>query len=178
MSIKYRVKNMDSIVTALRNIYKDVTRSEVELTKIAQFLRDRVVAETRKGNDLTQGGRKQPPLSEGYIDYRVRVDRGEEGVRGDPTFFKVNVSNLTLTGQMLDSIEYKITPSQNKIVIEPTGVRDDGLRNVDVAMELANRSTRLAPRGRKFLGVDDRGYKRVRALVVEAIRRMALRKGL
>lgn len=173
MSIKYRLKNMDPIIKAIRELYSDIAHQESSLDGIGKFVRDRIVAETRKGNDLTKGGIKQPPLSEGYIQKRYKLKSGV-----DKTFFRPSLSNLTLSGQLLDSIEYKITVSQSKIVISPTGVRDDGMRNEALAQELADRSTRLAPRGRHFLGLDDRGYKRIRAKIIEAIRRMAEKKGL
>jgi hypothetical protein len=83
-----------------------------------------------------------------------------------------------LTGQLLNSIDYSIKAEDKKIVIEPTGARSDGKTNKEVAEELATRKTRLAPRGRKFLGLDERGFQRIRNLIVEAIRRLALKKGL
>lgn len=200
--ISYRVKNIDSVFNAVRAIYEDLTQRREEVEKIARFTRDRIVAETRKGNDLTNNGSKQPELSEGYIAWRrtlanrsralERVSEGSQKKKDlglvakitartptpDSTFFSPSRSNLTLTGQLLSSIEYRINPERRSIIIEPTGSRDDGKSNKEVAEELATRKTRLAPRGRKFLGLDDRGFQRIRNLIVEAIRRLALKKGL
>lgn len=197
--ISYRVKNIDSVFNAVRSIYNDLTTQTEELDKIGKFTRDRIVAETRKGNDLTRNGAKQPELSEPYIAWRKGVvsarkiesgthkrgdfERaarisGKNKIQPDSTFFKPSKSNLTLTGQLLNSIEYTVKASENKIVIEPTGVRDDGKTNKEVAERLAKSSTRLAPSGRKFLGLDERGFQRIRNLIVEAIRRLALKKGL
>lgn len=200
--ISYRVKNIESVFNAVQSIYKDLTTQAEELDKIGEFARDRIVAETRKGYDLTENGAPQPELSESYIAWRrtlanrgralERVSKGSqkqkdlELVSGitertptpDSTFFRAAKSNLTLTGQLLNSIEYTVKASQKKIIIEPTGFRDDGKTNLEVAEELATRKTRLAPFGRKFLGLDDRGFQRIRNLIVEAIRRLALKKGL
>lgn len=200
--ISYKVTGIDSVFNAVRAIYDDLTTQTKELDAIGKFAKDRIVAETRKGNDLTNDGGKQPELSEGYIGYRRRLggkvkalDRVSGGSTKktdlekvstigiqtpipDSTFFRPGKSNLTLTGQLLNSIDYKVKATQKTIVIEPTGVRDDGKTNKEVAEELATRKTRLAPNGRKFLGLDDRGFQRIRNLIVEAIRRLALKKGL
>jgi hypothetical protein len=200
--ISYRVKNIDSVFNAVESIYEDLTTQANELDKIARFTRDRIVAETRKGNDLTNNGAKQPELAEGYIAWRrtlanrgralERVSKGSQKRKDlelvsritertptpDPTFFRPSKSNLTLTGQLLNSIDYTVKATERKIIIEPTGVRDDGKTNFEVAEELSKRKTRLAPFGRKFLGLDDRGFQRIRNLIVEAIRRLALKKGL
>lgn len=199
-NVTYKIKNMDSVFNAVRAIYDDLTTQADELDKIGQFTRDRIVAETRKGNDLTRSD-KQPPLSEGYIGYRRRLgqrvgslDKVASGkgsqrdvVRSmsvnkdtptpDSSFFSPARSNLTLTGQLLNSIDYEVIASEKKIIIQPTGSRNDGKTNLEVATELATRKTRLAPDGRKFLGLDDNGFKRIRNLIVEAIRRIALNKG-
>lgn len=201
-NLSYRVKNIDSVFNAVREIYDDLTTQTSELDKIGKFARDRIVAETRKGNDLTNNGSKQPALSEGYIGYRRRLggkEKALERVAGgstkksdlakvasigvktpipDSSFFSPAKSNLTLTGQLLSSIEYTVKANEKTIVIEPTGSRDDGKTNKEVAEELSKRKTRLAPDGRKFLGLDGRGFQRIRNLIVEAIRRLALKKGL
>lgn len=200
--ISYRVKNIDSVFNAVRAIYSDLTERREELDKIGKFTRDRIVAETRKGKDLTNNGDKQPELSEGYIAWRrtlasrnralERVSEGSQSKKDlglvakitertptpDSTFFKPSKSNLTLTGQLLSSIDYSVKVEDKKIIVEPTGSRDDGKSNKEVAEELARRKTRLAPRGRKFMGLDDRGFQRIRNIIVEAIRRLALKKGL
>ena len=197
--ISYRVKNIDSVFNAVRSIYNDLTQQKEELDKIGEFVRNRIVAETRKGNDLTRNGAKQPELSEGYIGWRKGVVSarkieagthkrgdfekaarisGQNKIVPDSTFFKPAKSNLTLTGQLLNSIDYRVEAKENKIIIEPTGTRDDGKTNKEVAEELATRKTRLAPSGRKFLGLDERGFQRIRNQIVEAIRRLALKKGL
>jgi len=200
--VSYKVKNLDSVFNAVRSIYSDLTQEREELEKIAKFARDRIVAETRKGKDLTKNGDKQPELSESYIAWRRSLanrnralDRAAEGSQKkrdqalamkitertpspDSTFFKPAKSNLTLTGQLLNSIEYEVKIDKKTIIIEPKGQRDDGKSNKEVAEELATRKTSLAPDGRKFLGLDERGFQRIRNLIVEAIRRLALKKGL
>jgi len=193
-NFRYKVSNINSVFNAVRSIYDELTKQREELDKIGRFARDRIVAETRKGNDLTRDGAKQPELSESYIAWRrgvislgkVRESRGtrndyEKAARisgknstvPDPTFFRPTKSNLTMTGQLLNSIEYTVKVEDSKIIIEPTGTRDDGKTNKEVAYSLAHRKNK-----RTFLGLDDRGFKRIRTVIVEAIRRLALKKGL
>lgn len=177
-NIKYKILNLDSIFDGVRAIYKEAIQQRNELENIAEFARDRIVAETRKGNDLTgNAGAKQPPLSPGYVAYRRRVQKGKgKGWGGGPLpkpdlqFFSPKRSNLTLTGELLNSIDYKVSVSSKSIIIEPTGVRSDGSTNKEVAKDLANK-------GRYFLGLDERGFQRMRKVIIEAIRRVALKKG-
>lgn len=174
-----KVTGIKSVFNAIESIFKEA--SEVKLQEIGEFARNRVVAETRKGKDLTKES-DQPGLSPGYIEYRKGLVKrwGGKFKKGqrvtehtpipDPTFFRPAKSNVTLTGQLLESIQYKIRKSEKTVIIEPTGTRDDGLTNKEVAEDLAKR-------GRTFLGLDQRGVQRIRNIVIEAIRRIALKKG-
>jgi hypothetical protein len=73
-------------------------------------------------------------------------------------------SHLTLTGQLLESLDYDIDRSKGEVVVKPTGKRDDGKTNVEVTEDLATR-------GRTYLGLDNKGIDRVRQLVIRELNR-------
>lgn len=84
-------------------------------------------------------------LSSPYIRYRERLkSRGFKfGDFGKPTS---RLSNLTLTGQMLDSL--KVSLSINGFVLEISGTRSDGESNDNIA-------TWVQEQGRPFFALTD-----------------------
>ena len=166
MMPKTKIKNVKSVFNAIEKVFKDTLQSQAMYDNIATFTQDRVVTQTRLGNDLTTGDKanKQPPLADGYVKYWKRVQEGKTKIAPDPRFFSPKRSNLTLTGQLLNSIKATVVKSKRQVVIEPTGKRDDGLTNKEVASELADN-------GRKFLGLDLIGVQRIRRMVLEVLRR-------
>lgn len=163
---KVRIKNLKSVFNAIDKVIKDTVQNQSMYNDIAKFAETRVVQQTRAGKDLTssEDGDKQPELSEGYIKFRNRVKSGKTDIKPDPQFFRPRSSNLTLTGQLLKSIRGTIVKSKRQVVVEPTGNRDDGLTNKEVASDLAKR-------GRTFLGLDKIGIQRIRRIVLDVLRR-------
>lgn len=166
---KARIKNLKSVFNAVNRTFEKTVESSDLLNNIADFAETRVKQQTRIGKQLPaiddQGGvAKQPPLSSGYIEFRKRVKEGASKIKPDSQFFRVRKSNLTLTGQLLESVRGRAIKSKRQIVIEPIGKRDDGLTNKQVASDLASR-------GRSFLGLDQTGIRRIRTLVLQVLRR-------
>jgi hypothetical protein len=87
-----------------------------------------IVKRTRLGYAVDSHGQersKLKPLSAGYVHQR----------EADPKLSAMTApkkSNLTRTGQMLDSMAV-IAVRQGSVVVGPTGSRDDGLTNAQVA---------------------------------------------
>lgn len=165
MMAKVRVKNLKSVFNAINKVFDNSIKKESFLEMVKDFATLRIQAETRKGQDLVNE-RKQPPLSPGYIEFRKRLAKGlsKEPIKVDPEFFVPSKSNLTLTGEMLSSLTGKIIKSQSSIEISVTGRRSDGKSNKEVAEDLASR-------GRKFLGLDVKGIRLIRKMVLDEIRR-------
>jgi hypothetical protein len=180
MAKKVKVKNLKEVFLGVQALYFDDTaKRQIFLNEQAKFLRDRIVAETRKGKDLSRKGVSQPPLSQGYINWRRKLKDGKapnrENIKPHPIFFSPSFSNLTLTGQLLDSVQWFVNERRKFFEIRPTGVRRNpknsfiknlffGLRNQTVANDLARR-------GRTFLGIDEKGLKRVRKAFIDEFRR-------
>lgn len=157
-----KIKNLKSVIKNMEKVFESTKESKRALDDVGEFITDRIVKETRKGKDLVNETR-QLPLSDGYKKWRRKVKSGDSSVEPSP-IMRPNVSHLTLTGELLDSLKYSIKKSKGLITIEPTGKREDGKSNANVATDLANR-------GRVFLGLDKRGVKRVRRLFLDELRR-------
>lgn len=166
MMTKVRIKNLKSVFNSIDKVLKNTVENQSMYGEIAKFSETRIVQQTRVGKDLSTGDKaeKQPELSSGYIKYRERVKSGKTDIKPDPQFFKPRKSNLTLTGQLLNSIRGTIVKSKRQVVIDPTGGRDDNLTNKEVASDLAKR-------GRTFLGLDKIGVQRIRRIVLDVLRR-------
>jgi hypothetical protein len=116
-----------------QNIVKKLEKTVAEsikkaaLVDVGVFARDLIVKRTRLGYGVEKdlGSKKRlAKLSPNYIKRRKMFESLSENTRPSR-------SNLTLTGQMLDSI---ISTAKTGIIeIKPTGRRDDGKRNADIA---------------------------------------------
>jgi phage gpG-like protein len=157
--------NLDVVLKNLREVFKDTPKNKQMLGEIGLFALDRIYRSTKSGKSLALNGQKNPSLSPGYINWRKTYD----GPKGE--FFSPTRSNLTLTGQLLNSLMLKILPDRGAVTVSPTGNRDDGeMTNQDLAKKLKNE-------GRPFLGMDETGQQRIKKLVLDEIRRQKKRKG-
>lgn len=169
MMAKTRVKGLSNVFKSIERIFEKSTQRAEFLEQIKDFAVLRIQAETRKGKDLSRDGAEQPDLSPGYIRMRERFEETGE-VKVDRTFFKTDKSNLTLTGQLLESLNGLVKPRARTVEVFVEGRRDDGQTNAAVANDLASR-------GRTFLGLDKKGVTRIRKMVLDEIRRqIRLRK--
>lgn len=118
---------------ALKNIIKRLEASVKEsisrtaLVDVGVFATELIVKRTRLGYGVEQSlGQKAKlaPLSQRYIKSRSMFD-------GLSDMTTAKRSNLTRTSQMLDSIRSVV--KGNTIEIAPSGTRDDGKRNKDIA---------------------------------------------
>lgn len=165
---KVRVKGIKSVFNSINAIFDNSIKKDSFLNMLKDFVVLRIQAETRKGKDLSRDGAVQPGLSDGYVRMREKF-QDEKSVRLSK-FFRVDFSNLTLTGQMLDSLAGKVLPRLSQIEISVSGNRDDGETNSGVAKDLASR-------GRTFLGLDVKGRVRLRKFVLDELRKqIRLRK--
>jgi hypothetical protein len=123
-------------------------------TVAAEMIRTR----TRLGYGVPENlaeRRKLKPLSERYVERRRQLaERGE--LSGDTTAKR---SNLTLTGQMLDSIR-PLSAREGEARVGPQGGRNDGLSNEDVGKYVTDA-------GRPFNFLSEVEYRRL----VDVVRR-------
>lgn len=123
-------KDLPSLRKFLDRVEREVLtkQSNTELAKAAQdIIFKRVKSGFGVTNDLSDAAirRKLKPLSPGYIEQRRK--RGVTGKFGSP-----GISNLTNTGQMLDSMTFKANNQGFRLEIPGTR-RRDGETNKRVA---------------------------------------------
>ena len=196
-----RVKNIDNVTKNIRKIFKDVKREKKLMNDIGFFTVDRIRTDARKGFLSSGGVRhKFPGLSKLTKIIRKSIGKNAPELV-DSEFFKATKSNITLTGQLLKSLKYVVTSksvfiliSGNRTKINFAGIKSKlsktksgGMRNtkgnrnasfgLDFAAAEKQASTNvevyndLASRGFGFIGLDVKGQKRVRKLVLDEFRR-------
>ncbi len=148
-------------------LQKDIQKDS--LKPIAQFTLNLIVKRTRLGYGVTKlygSKQKLKPLSPNYIDYRKKLagEKRREQRQGTISlgtktirlsdFTRATRSNLTLTGQMLESMSI-LSISRGSIKIGPTGQRKEGgPSNAQVAEFQADQ-------GRVFNKVSELEYKQI-----------------
>lgn len=150
MAKKSPVIQMKKIVDRIGKSMTEAIKSSA-LKPTADFLAEIVVKRTRLGYGVDNNYGKKTKLaalSKRYVKSRTMF----AGLNPLTTPKK---SNLTRTGQMLDSIRARTR--DGIIIIEPTGRRDDGLSNADVAM-FAHMGSKNRPK-RVFMNVSELEFK-------------------
>lgn len=129
-------KAINDLKSILNKLSKTVQESidRVTMQKVGDFTALLIVKRTRLGygvNDNFGEKKKLAGLSLNYIKARKR--------NGVDSTSSAKKSNLTKTGQMLKSVKAKYK-SKGIVIIKPTGTRDDGNTNEDIARYNAERS--------------------------------------
>ena len=131
---------------------------------LSDFILDMIYVRTRLGygvSSFNTAPRIDPNLkkvrlkkiSNAYKVFRDAARSGRrKGVVVSPDAATGKSSNLTLTGQMLNSL--KLTQATRRFIISPTGLRKDGKKNADVALWVSRA-------GRPFLDLYDLEQKKV-----------------
>ncbi|MGB0257745.1 MAG: hypothetical protein ACPGES_03740 [Coraliomargarita sp.] len=136
---------------------KNLKLSPRAMIEAKDFWIKRVQRVTRSGKYIVTGN-KLKKLSKAYIDFRRKFS----GRTGE--FFKPAKSNLTFTGQLLESLKARSNVRTQVITLFVSGRRDDGLTNKEVAEHVAEN-------GRPFLGIDQKGIDRIEQIGKRDIRR-------
>lgn len=148
MSSKPQIK-IRSIFSRINKSMKDAA-DPLNILPTAQFTIDLIVKRARLGYgvDHDEGDKFTfPSLSANYRAFRARYS----GLSGTTS---PNKSNITLTGQLLDSIDV-IRKKDGEIVIGPTGTRSgSSLTNKKLAGYLADQ-------GRPFMFVSRLEYQQI-----------------
>lgn len=177
MAFLLKTKGLDKFFAKMRSTFFSLDRQV--LTEIGQFSADRIQQFTRIGKSIASDEPQAlKPLSKSYKDFRrgkVTFWKSGKGVTiaakfrsnklnsVDTSFFKPVKSNLTFTGQLLKSIDFKVDTARNSVLIKPTGAR-----NLKVAG--------FVSRERPFMGMDRVGRERINNFVKRAIRERLNRK--
>ena len=157
-------QQIDQAIKKISNL-NDKLFSSANMNELAEKLLDQIKKRTRvaaKGVDDSGNLEKFPALSEKYVDFR----KANKENLGDGATIKK--SNVSATGQMLNSMEYEA--GKFKILFRLAGTRRKELSggkskntNAEVAGHLLDRYEKGLPGGRQFFKlskIDDKTVKR------------------
>lgn len=165
---KVRLKGVDGVIRSLNEVFKTAKKSKDMQNKIGKFVVDRNKFNARTGKSLESNKSPEslPGLKSTSKKIRARFAKDHPG-DVDTRFFRATKSNVTLTGQLINSIKYLIKDNQIFILVSGRRKRikaDDLGSNEAVYADLVKR-------GFGFLGLDETGQKRVKKIVLDEFRR-------
>lgn len=131
-------KDVAKFSKSLKDVVKKA-ESQGLLTNVAGYAIRLIVQRTRDGKGVKRPGSspyRLKPLSASYIAFR-RKNRSALS-----PFTSPSKSNLTFTGQLLNSLVLK--KGATTITITPSGIRDDGKSNAEVARRVSKARPFLA----------------------------------
>lgn len=145
-------KLQNDLTSKFKAIANSITepKNSRQLAELGQIAVDLIVKRTRLGYGVAKNGGKRfklAALSDAYVKQRKK-DRLSK-------FARPKKSNLTKTGQMLESVKV-LKVSRGVITVGPQGVRRDGISNDDLAIWNAKR------KGRSFIYLSDNEFNQLR----------------
>jgi len=184
-----KIKNVKSVLAAVEALFKDGLRKSQVYADIGKFSVERIQAETRKGRDLSNEGSPIKDTEDSTKGIKELIERGVIKMNPSrPLFFRSKKSQITQTGQLLDSLAAEIKSRSGEVVIAPSGSREPtkyvwsktgkpiDFLNQDQVQSNKGLASNLASRGFTFLGMDKKGIKRIRRIVLDEIRRIVRSK--
>jgi len=186
---KVQIKNVRSVLKAIETVLVDNIRKSDLYEEIGAFTVERVQQETRKGRDLSNEGMPIKETSPATKNIKELIERGVITIQpAKPLYFRSRVSQITQTGQLLDSLKADIDPRKGQIEVAPHGNRTATkyvwtktsmpvkfLNSGDQIESNQSLANDLSSRGFTLLGIDKKGVKRIRRLVLDEIRRIIRR---
>lgn len=165
---RVRIKNIDKVTKNIKRVFNQAKTEKTLLKNIGEFTRDRIRFNARTGKSLDNNTTPEPfpKLKENTIRRREAIQRNRPGVV-DSKFFKANRANVTLTGQLLNSLEFFIKDNAVFIGFKKRRekiFKDDETDNNKVY-------DNLVKLGFGFIGLDEKGQARVKKLVLDEFRR-------
>lgn len=155
-----KVKGLDKLKRDLKSIVENIlTRDDMETILVRA--RDIIYRRSKSGKGLTSekngSETKFPPLNDKYIQLR------RTKVLGPLT--RPNLSNITLSGELLESVTYRVISNKQGIVYVPNDNRADGdLTNKQLAEILATKKDRL------FMGLTTKDERILDAFINRLVR--------
>lgn len=166
---KVNIKTSGLIAT-IQKAFKSIGGDTGLYAQILNFSTNRIKERARLSRRMeTDGGEGSlPTLSKKYQEQRKKISAGQKGT--DPTFFRPQSkkSNVTFTGQLLNSITGKIEKQGEdvgKMSIEFQGARKDGLTNDEIYKRLLAQNPDY-----KILAINKKATQQIRSIVLTRLR--------
>jgi hypothetical protein len=186
---KVQIRNVKSVLKAIETAFTEGIRKSDLYDQIGRFSVERIQQETRKGRDLSKEGAPIKDTSDATKNIKQLIEQGVIKMNpAKPLFFRSGKSQVTQTGQLVDSLKADIEFRKGEITVAPEGSREPATytwsksgKPVDFLSDDQVQSNQalakdLADRGFTFLGMDKKGIKRIRRLVLDEIRRLIRRR--
>ena len=125
---KVKITGIPELEKRIEETFGKVRESRQMRTEVGEFLVERIKGEARRGKPLNDD-RSFPELRS--VTQIIREDLAQQNAT-HPTF-KVERSNITFTGQLVDSLRYLLL--DKKIVIEVPNTRRRKLKSKGVIVE-------------------------------------------
>ena len=158
--------NTKKVLKEVETVLKKTKSNKSTQRQIAEFVVQKILELARRGKTIVTGKVESlPRFSESYLEYRKT-----EGARkkAKSPFFRpyAKISNLTFTGQLLESISFEITQDKIKVFFKDTSRSDSKETNAKIYEYLLEKDI-----GYDILGLDDAGKERIRRIVVDLLRK-------
>ncbi len=165
---KVKIKNIDKVLAKVRKTFKSASESKRLLNDMGDFTVNRNQFFARIGKSLSSNVRPKslPALKDSTKAIRARIAK-EFPEFIDGNFFKSDVSNVTLSGQLLKALRFKIKDSSIILFFKRSRRKirpDDSSSNDEVYDNLVSL-------GFDFIGLDEKGQRRIKKLVLDEFRR-------
>lgn len=166
---KVKIKGIEEATKAAKEVFKDTKTSTKVLVDVGKLVQKRIVATARTGYSLEDNQRKKfRSLKESTVESREALEKTYPE-RIDREFFKPDRANVTLTGQLLEAFKFKIDKAKGLVFFFFKDERkkitpDDSSSNNEVYDNLQSL-------GYGFTGLDEKGQKRVKKIVLDEFRR-------
>lgn len=172
---KVKIKNLNKVISSIKDVFEDTTTQKKLLDDIGELVVKRIqfFARTKKSLEGNDKPTPLPNLKDSTVKRRKEIGR-RFPQEVDDDFFLPNTkrSNVTLTGQLLRALSFLV--KKNEIVVffksgrKKASFEEKRSTNDEVYDDLESR-------GFGFVGLDEKGQKQVKKLVLDEFRR-TLRK--
>lgn len=173
--VKVNQESLKNVEANVRTVIDRVFNNKQMLQLIGQTVIDDVKFQTRRGKSIPQGGSSFDSLSPKWIAERQKI----AAVQKVSDVFKSNRSNLTITGELLDSMDV-VKVKKGGLTIDFVGkhspyraqsTRGTGVKTIGKPIDNKLLAKYVAENGRPFMGVRLALKQRLNRIVVGFIRR-------
>lgn len=174
IQIKFDPESIKRVEVQTREAFNKVIANKKLLDEVGQTVVDDIKFQTRRGQSIPTGSRLKP-LSKRWVETRGQIGEATD----TQETFSPKRSNLTLTGQLLDSLTWRIVgkglietlfkgEKRRPYFIKPKTKK--GVRKIE--SKISNEQlAEFVQKDRPFVGVRDQVVKRIRLIVISYLRR-------
>lgn len=169
--VKISQKSLDQASAQTKKILNDVLKDPVLLNEVGLVAQTDIKGQTRSGNSIPLN-QKLKPLSESWKEKR----KGIAEASGASDVFSKTRSNLSLTGQLIESVKYEV--NKNQVTIAAQGERKPyqyktkkgDLKTIKSDLDNSELSEYVS-KDRPFIGLREKVKERILSLALRFMRR-------